>query len=513
MNVSPYVLTDFLDRAPADKIAVVLPEQNISLSYGNLRDQVKAVAGQLAAAGVGRGDRVATSLTNGLPVIVSFLAAGVAGTAAPLNPAYKEEEFKFYLEDTAAKVLLLPPDGADDARRAATKLGVPILTIDMDAAGTVSLSRDGKTLDRKPVTPPSVDDVALVLHTSGSTGRPKRVPLKHANLSISAQNVAAHYALTKDDVSLCVMPLFHVHGLVASTLATFASGGTVVVPAKFSPLSFWRTARDHNVTWYSAVPTLHQLLLARAGDPSDPSRRPAGTEKLRFIRSCSASLPPAVMHALEAAFGAPVLEAYGMTEAAHQMASNPLPPSARKPGSVGQGTDVQISIMDKAGNHLKVGEARRGRDQGAERHHRLRKQSRGERLVVRRRLVPHRRSGDPRRARLPDARRADQGADQPRRRKDLAARDRRGAADPSRRSPRRCASACRTAPGAKRSRPPSCCVKARASARPICSPSARSASPTTSGRSRFTSPQAIPRTATGKIQRGVVAEGVCGQAP
>ena len=363
MSVSPLALPGFLDRVPADKVAIILPEQNISVTYGALRQQVQAVAEQLAAAGVGRGDRVATSLTNGLPVIVSFLAAGVAGTAAPLNPAYKEDEFKFYLEDTAAKVLLLPPDGADEARRAAVALGVPILTIDMDAAGTVSLSdrrttaSAGRPLERKPVAPPSVDDVALVLHTSGSTGRPKRVPLKHANLSISAQNVARHYALSPDDVSLCVMPLFHVHGLVASTLATLASGGTVVVPAKFSPLSFWRTARDHNVTWYSAVPTLHQLLLARAGDPSDPSRRPAGTEKLRFIRSCSASLPPAVMHALEAAFGAPVLEAYGMTEAAHQMASNPLPPAERKPGSVGHGTDVTISIMDKAGNHLAVGEA------------------------------------------------------------------------------------------------------------------------------------------------------------
>jgi acyl-CoA synthetase (AMP-forming)/AMP-acid ligase II len=270
-------------------------------------------------------------------------------------------------------VLILPPDGADDARKAAVERGVPILTIDMDANGKVTLTDSrsattatgsaptpegsAKALAERPVTRPTVDDVALVLHTSGSTGRPKRVPLKHANLSISAQNVARSYQLTQDDVSLCVMPLFHVHGLVASTLATFASGGTVVVPAKFSPLSFWRTARDHSVTWYSAVPTLHQLLLARAGDPSDPSRRPAGTEKLRFIRSCSASLPPAVMHALEAAFGAPVLEAYGMTEAAHQMASNPLPPSQRKPGSVGCGTDVQISIMDKAGNHLGVGEA------------------------------------------------------------------------------------------------------------------------------------------------------------
>ena len=265
-------------------------------------------------------------------------------------------------------MLILPPEGADEARRAAVGLGVPILTIDMDADGNVTLTdtridtRSAKAsaerpLARKPVTPPTIDDVALVLHTSGSTGRPKRVPLAHKNLSISAQNVARSYELTGDDVALCVMPLFHVHGLVASTLATLASGGTVVVPAKFSPLSFWRTARDHSVTWYSAVPTLHQLLLARAGDPSDPSRRPAGTEKLRFIRSCSASLPPAVMHALETAFGAPVLEAYGMTEAAHQMASNPLPPAERRAGSVGRGTDVKISIMDKVGHHLPVGEA------------------------------------------------------------------------------------------------------------------------------------------------------------
>ncbi|HXH40750.1 MAG TPA: AMP-binding protein, partial [Thermoanaerobaculia bacterium] len=138
--------------------------------------------------------------------------------------------------------------------------------------------------------------------------------------------------------------------------ATFASGGTVVVPAKFSPLSFWRTARDHNVTWYSAVPTLHQLLLARAGDPSDPSRRPAGTEKLRFIRSCSASLAPETMQSMETAFGVPVLEAYGMTEASHQMASNPLPPGERKPGSVGAGTGVRIGIMDEDGKLLAPGE-------------------------------------------------------------------------------------------------------------------------------------------------------------
>ncbi|HEY2150174.1 MAG TPA: AMP-binding protein, partial [Vicinamibacterales bacterium] len=197
----PTTLLDILAEGPGDRPAVILPDPHISVTYDSLFKQVLAVAEQLSAAGVGRGDRVATSLTNGLPAIVSFLAASVAGTAAPLNPAYKEDEFKFFLEDTAAKVLLLPPDGADEASRAAGDR-VPILTIDMDSAGVVSLN--GVT-GRQPCPPPTIDDVALVLHTSGSTGRPKRVPLAHKNLSISAQNIARWYGLTMDDVSMCVI--------------------------------------------------------------------------------------------------------------------------------------------------------------------------------------------------------------------------------------------------------------------------------------------------------------------
>ena len=350
MTATPKPLLDLIRPIPGTATAVIAPEHQITITYGDLRRQVEALAGQLAAAGVKRGDRVGIALPNGVPIVIAFLAAAQAGTAAPLNPAYKEDEFRFYLEDTNARVLILPPEGAEEARRAAGDT-VRVLSIDMDASGNVHLAGiPGRT----PVTPPSIDDVALILHTSGSTGRPKRVPLKHANLSISAQNVARHYALTSADVSMCVMPLFHVHGLVASTLATLSTGGTLVVPGKFNPLSFWRTARDTGMTWYSAVPTIHQLLLARAGEPG--SRRPDGAAKLRFIRSCSAALPPPVMHALEQAFGAPVLEAYGMTEAAHQMASNPLPPAERKPGSVGRGASVEIGIMDDVGNLMKPGE-------------------------------------------------------------------------------------------------------------------------------------------------------------
>ena len=231
MSATQSTLADLLEHAPPDKIAIVLPEQNIHITYAALRGQVQTVAEQLAAAGVGRCDRVGIALSNGLPMVVSFLAAAVAGTAAPLNPAYMEDEFRFYLEDTGARVLILPPDGLEEARRAAGDR-VRVLAIDMDAAGTVSLSGPSGAIGRRSVAPPSPDDVALVLHTSGSTGRPKRVPLAHANLSISAGNVARNYALTSDDVSLCVMPLFHVHGLVASTLATLSTGGTVVVPQK-----------------------------------------------------------------------------------------------------------------------------------------------------------------------------------------------------------------------------------------------------------------------------------------
>jgi acyl-CoA synthetase (AMP-forming)/AMP-acid ligase II len=346
ISSDPTVLFDLLQSSNDQHTAIAIPGGDIRISYGGLRTQIEALAESLAAAGVRRGDRVGIALPNGLPAIACFLAASVAGTAAPLNPAYTEEEFRFYLEDTGARILILPPDGVDAARKAAADR-VRIVTVDIDATGTVRLV---DVSGRGRLTPPDPDDTALVLHTSGSTGRPKRVPLTHLNLSISARNIARGYALTADDVSMCVMPLFHVHGLVASTLATLSTGGTVVVPAKFNPLSFWRFARDHRVTWYSAVPTIHQLLLARRG-----AGRPAGSETLRFIRSCSAALPPRVLHQMEEAFGAPVLEAYGMTEAAHQIASNPLPPAPHKPGSVGLGRDVHVSIMDEEGQHLPQG--------------------------------------------------------------------------------------------------------------------------------------------------------------
>jgi len=323
--------------------AVIVPELGIRVTYESLRQQVLAMADALASAGIRPGDRVAIALPNGLPAIVSFLAASIAGTAAPLNPAYPYEEFLFFLSDTNARVLLCPLIGAEFARSAAADRKIPILSLEMTDQGNVHLA-DAPT--GASATEPAADDIALILHTSGSTGRPKRVPLRHFNLAVSSANIANSYALSEEDVSLCIMPLFHIHGLIGSTMATLLSGGTLVVPTKFNALSFWRTVREHRVTWFSGVPTMHQLLLART------HRKPVEAASLRFIRSCSAPFSPELIHKIEEIFGVPFVEAYGMTEAAHQMTSNPLPPRHRKPGSVGVGTGLRVRIMDKQGNSL-----------------------------------------------------------------------------------------------------------------------------------------------------------------
>jgi acyl-CoA synthetase (AMP-forming)/AMP-acid ligase II len=336
-------LLDVLQFADSRQTAVIVPELGIRVTCDSLLQQAMEMADALASAGIRRGDAVAIALPNGLPAIVSFLAASIAGTAAPLNPAYPYEEFLFFLGDTDAKVLLCPPVGAEYVRSAAADKKIPILSVEMSAEGRVHIVNAPTGAKAEE---PMADDIALILHTSGSTGRPKRVPLRHFNLAVSAANIANTYSLSKNDVSLCIMPLFHIHGLVGSAMSTLLSGGTVVVPTKFNALSFWRTVAEHNVTWYSGVPTMHQLLLSRT------KQKPAEADSLRFIRSCSAPFSAGLIHNIEQLFGVPFVEAYGMTEAAHQMTSNPLPPRHRKAGSVGVGAGLRISIMDKEGNHL-----------------------------------------------------------------------------------------------------------------------------------------------------------------
>jgi acyl-CoA synthetase (AMP-forming)/AMP-acid ligase II len=242
-----------------------------------------------------------------------------------------------YLDDLRPRAMLFLDGAGATARDACTRLGVRPLGL----AGETSASLDVEGIGDGILPEIDANDVALVLHTSGTTGAPKGVYLRHRNLLASTDTIADTYRLTADDVSYCVMPLFHVHGLVASTFAALARGGTVVLPARFSASAFWGDVARWRATWFSAVPTIHRTLLLRAGDA------PAGSEHtLRFARSCSAALAPSVWQAFEERFEVPLLEAYGMTEASHQMASNPLPPAGRRPGTVGAATGVEVAVLD-----------------------------------------------------------------------------------------------------------------------------------------------------------------------
>ncbi|HEX5691429.1 MAG TPA: acyl--CoA ligase, partial [Roseiflexaceae bacterium] len=331
-----------------DRAALVAPNKP-TLSYRQLRENVAALAEQLNSFGLGRGDRIALVMNNGPELIVSFFAAAMCGTAAPLNPKYKEEEFAFYYDDTQAKALIALPGTADLARAAA-----PPTMLQIDALpqpdGTLAFA-SASTGTPRPHELALPDDVAMILHTSGTTSRPKRVPIRHRNMAASAANIVGTYDLNGGDIALCVMPLFHIHGIVASMLATLASGGTVVCPEGFNALEFWQWVGTYTPTWYSAVPTMHQMVLARA----ERNAEIVGNHQFRFVRSSSAALPPVVLERMEELYKVPVLEAYGMTEATHQMASNPTPPRPHKAGSVGVGFGVDVAIMNEAGNLLPQG--------------------------------------------------------------------------------------------------------------------------------------------------------------
>ncbi|MEI7556885.1 acyl--CoA ligase [Candidatus Chlorohelix sp.] len=332
-----------------DQPALVAPDKP-SLTYAQLKQNITALAATLNGYGLGRGDRIALAMPNCPELIIAFFAAAMCGTAAPLNPKYKQDEFAFYYEDTQAKALITLP-GTLEAAHAARLPGMAALSAVADEAGSVSFRLESGGAKARPVELAQSEDVAMILHTSGTTSRPKRVPIRHRNMAASAHNIIGTYNLTEADTALCVMPLFHIHGIIASMLSTLASGGTLVCPNGFNALEFWGIVDKFKPTWYSAVPTMHQMLLARA----ERNLEVIKANRFRFIRSSSAPLPPIIMERIEALFNAPVLESYGMTEATHQMASNPLPPAQHKGGSVGYGFGVEIGIMDEAGNLLPNG--------------------------------------------------------------------------------------------------------------------------------------------------------------
>jgi acyl-CoA synthetase (AMP-forming)/AMP-acid ligase II len=351
---SQLTLKDLLS-AGADHSAALGAPGIADTTYEELRAQVEATGAFLNARGIGRNDRVGIVLKNGPEMAACFLAVASSATAAPLNPAYRADEFEFYLSDLAAKALIIEAGTAGAARDVAVNLGLVLLelrpTPDLGAGRFLLEAAEAAVAVRQGGFA-HAEDTALILHTSGTTSRPKIVPLSQRNIVTSAGNIAASLRLTSADRGLNVMPLFHIHGLIAGLLAPWSVGAYVSCSPGFNALKFFSWMDETKPTWYTAVPTMHQAILTRASNNRDIIAR----NPLRFLRSSSSSMPVQVIGELEEVFSSPLIESYGMTEASHQMCSNPLPPARRKPGTVGIAAGPEVSIMDPDGRLIGVGE-------------------------------------------------------------------------------------------------------------------------------------------------------------
>jgi acyl-CoA synthetase (AMP-forming)/AMP-acid ligase II len=353
--MSTLTLKDLL-AAGADAAPALAAPGRSKLSHGDLRALIAATLATLNGLGIGRNDRVAIVLNNGPEMAACFMACASGVTSAPLNPAYRADEFEFYLSDLNAKALIVEQGSTSPAIAVAEKLGVRLIDLivaDGAPAGAFTLAardgRKGSPAANNGYAQP--DDVSMVLHTSGTTSRPKIVPLSQRNLAASATHIRNTLKFSATDCGLNIMPLFHIHGLIAGVLAPLAAGSQVFCTPGFNALKFFAWMDEAHPTWYTAVPTMHQAIVSRASKNADVIAR----HPLRFLRSSSSSMPPQVIKELEEIFHAPLIESYGMTEAAHQMASNPLPPAVRKPGTVGVAAGPEVAIMAEDGSLLPRG--------------------------------------------------------------------------------------------------------------------------------------------------------------
>jgi acyl-CoA synthetase (AMP-forming)/AMP-acid ligase II/acyl carrier protein/NRPS condensation-like uncharacterized protein len=343
------LLADY-GRNARDRSAILAPGR-LPLTYGALWMQVNEVVRELRSIGVGRTDRVAVVLPQGPEAAVAMIAVATGAVCVPLGPDFTDDEYQRYFGELRLAALLTRADLNSASRRAAHILGIPVIDVSTrpgEGAGAFGIVGQAQQRAVGDEFASSTDD-AFILLTSGSTSRPKTVPLTHANVCLSAQNVCAAVALGPRDRLLSVLPLFHGHGLISGLLAGLTAGSSVVSTPGFDATAFFGWLTEFRPTWYTAVPAIHRAILSAA----DPHRRAAKRSSLRLVRSASTSLPSEVLTGLEALFGVPVIDTYGMTEAATQIAANPL--HRRKLGSVGKPAGPEIAILDSEGRRLPSG--------------------------------------------------------------------------------------------------------------------------------------------------------------
>lgn len=351
----PRDIPSLLDRAVLerpDSAALGAPGRGL-LSYAELGQQVSDASARLRDLGYGPESRIASVLPAGPEQAVAQLALMAATICAPMNPDLRAAELRAAFEQLRVDAVLVDRDGGEAARSAAAAARVDV--VELAAApksrpGIFGLDARARR-DAVSGAAPRAGDVALLLQTSGTTSRPKVVPLTHSNLCAAAASICDAVELSERDVCLNVMPLYHIHGL-STILSSLVVGGCVVcTPGLVAPL-FFDWVDEFAPSWYTAAPAIHRAVLGAA-------RRQRGRVQghtFRFLRSASAPMPSSLIAEIEEMFGVPFVEAYGMTEAAPQIASNRLFASGRRAGSVGLPAGPEVAILSDDGTPLPHGE-------------------------------------------------------------------------------------------------------------------------------------------------------------
>ena len=342
----------FLDLARRQpEVEAIVAGARQPLCFAELSECLDEIQAALASFGIGREDRVASLLPRGAETAVCYLGVASCATYVPLNPSCTDAELTAHFSRLRPKALILRTGCSDSARACATQLGIGVIDLvpqPGSSAGRCSLfQQSGPFASPRHPEWNEADDLALILLTSGSSVEPKAVPLRVRHLLAYAVASGEHYRLTSADRCLHVMPMFHGHGLKSSLLVPLANGSSVVISPEFDVETFFQQTRDFRPTWYSGSASIHQAVLDRIDDYRDIARN----ARLRFIRSGSSRLDLKLIAGLESAFGAPVIECYGMSETGC-LTANSLPPATRKPGTVGRPLHNEVVIVDEQGDIL-----------------------------------------------------------------------------------------------------------------------------------------------------------------
>ncbi|HWR55942.1 MAG TPA: AMP-binding protein [Negativicutes bacterium] len=335
-----------------EKLYVSSPDSHVDLTYGLFYRQAQKFARHLQGYGLPKGARVALSLNNGLGWLTAFWGVLLAGgSVVPLNPRLKPQETAGLLAQAGVRMIIADTEGQGSLPPEQFACRAGSCPVEMEGQEELHLFlRPGRAAGEAAGTADrSAEAEALLLFTSGSTGEPKGVALTHGNLLAEAGFIQQGHALTGADIVLCILPFFHINGLVITLITPVLTGSRAVVPRKFSAKRFWTWIDRYQVTWFSAVPTILSILLSQKGEVAASS--------LRFVRSASASLPVVILEEFERRFGVPVIESYGISEAGSQVATNPLPPAVRKAGSVGLPVGNELLIVDESGQAVPAGVA------------------------------------------------------------------------------------------------------------------------------------------------------------